>query len=41
MMKKYDTPEIEIDQVSIDVITTSDWELPRIDWEDGNEQIDW
>lgn len=40
-MKKYQTPEIEIDQVNADVITTSDWELPRIDWEDENDKIDW
>lgn len=42
MMKKYETPAVEIDQVSTDVITTSDWELPRIDWEtDEKEQNDW
>ena len=43
MKRIYETPIVEMDKVNADIITTSDWELPKIDWETEKEkeQNDW
>lgn len=33
MKTEYESPSIEIAVADVDVITTSDWELPKDDWD--------
>jgi hypothetical protein len=40
MDKRYDTPIVEIETINADVITNSEWELPKTEWDD-EEGRDW
>ena len=42
MKREYVTPVLELCAIDVDVITTSDWELPKTEWEtDSDTDNDW
>ena len=32
MEKEYEIPSVDVVQIDVDIITSSDWELPKVDW---------